>query len=60
MNVIFPLFCVVLAAAMAELLIPEEGGAGTKKVLRLLTALAVLLLILSPLTSLLKKETELP
>lgn len=60
MNVFFPLFCVVLAAAMAELLIPEEGGAGTKKVLRVLTSLAVLLLILSPLTSFLKKDAEIP
>lgn len=54
MRTVFPLFCVVLAAAMAELLIPEEKGAGTKKYLRLLTSLAVLLLILSPLSSFLK------
>ena len=58
MKTVFALFCVVLAAAMADLLIPAEHGAGTKKYLHLLTALAVLLLILSPLTAFLRRGGE--
>lgn len=58
MKTVFALFCVVLAAAMADLLIPADHGAGTKKYLHLLTALAVLLLILSPLTSFLRRGGE--
>ncbi len=60
MKTVFALFCVVLAAAMADLLIPADKGAGTKKYLHLLTALAVLLLILSPLVSLLHRGVDIP
>lgn len=58
MKTVFALFCVVLAAALADLLIPAEKGAGTKKYLHLLTALAVLLLILAPVSSFLRRGGE--
>lgn len=42
------LFCVCLAAAMGEILLPDGAKTGTKKVFHLLVTLVVLLLILTP------------
>lgn len=52
MNMILPLFGVVLAAAVADLLLPEDGG--TRRYLHLLTSLAVLVLILNPVAGFLR------
>lgn len=48
------LFGVVLAAAIGDLLIPGEEKGGTRQFLHFLTALSVLLLLLSPFRSLLQ------
>lgn len=53
------LFGVCLAAALAELLLPGEEG-GTKATLRVITALAVLLLISRPVLPYLGKSTDFP
>ena len=53
------LFGVVLAAAVAELMIPAEGRAGTRSFLHFLTALAVLVLMLHPLFSSLSAAEDL-
>lgn len=45
---ILALFCVVLAAALADLLICGEEGSGTRQVFHFLTALVVLALLLRP------------
>ncbi|MBR7111913.1 MAG: hypothetical protein IKC75_03190 [Clostridia bacterium] len=47
-QTVLGLFGVCLAAALAELLLPGEEGKGTRGILRLLVALAVLLLISRP------------
>jgi hypothetical protein len=47
-NTVLGLFGVLFAATLAELLLPGEEGRGTKGVLRLLTALAVVLLLIRP------------
>ena len=61
MGGILGLFGVVTAAAMVDLLLPEKEGIGTKKYLHILTALAVLLLIASPVFSWLSRfDGELP
>ena len=51
-TMILGLFGVSLAAAMAELLLPDREGRGVKLSLRMLTSLAVLLVIVSPLAKL--------
>ena len=48
------LFGVVLAAAIGDLLIPGEEKGGTRQFLHFLTALSVLLLLLSPFRSFLQ------
>ena len=53
-GAILALFGVVLAAAIADLLIPGEERGGTRQLLHFLTALSVLLLLLSPFRSLLQ------
>jgi hypothetical protein len=53
-GAILALFGVVLAAAIADLLIPGEEKGGTRQFLHFLTALCVLLLLLSPFRSLLQ------
>lgn len=58
MNTVLALFGVVLASAMADLLIPAEKGCGTQKYLHLVTSLAVLLLILSPVVSFLRRGND--
>jgi hypothetical protein len=50
---IYALFCITLAAGLAELLLPGRDGSGVKRGLRLLVALAVLLLVAQPLRGLL-------
>lgn len=53
-GAILALFGVVLAAAIADLLIPGEEKGGTRQFLHFLTALSVLLFLLSPFRSLLQ------
>ena len=53
-GAILALFGVVFAAAIADLLIPGEEKGGTRQFLHFLTALTVLLLLVSPLRSLLQ------
>ena len=48
---ILALFGVSLAAALAELMLPGDGNKGTKRFLRILVSLAVLLLLLQPFLS---------
>ena len=55
---ILALFGVVLAAAVAELLIPSQEG-GTRQAMHLLTALVVLILLLRPFLSFLGSAEEL-
>ncbi len=50
---LFALFCVCLAAAMGEILLPEGAKSGTKRVFHFLITLAVLVLILTPFLRLL-------
>ena len=45
---VFTLFCVCLANAIGEILLPETTKSGTKKAFRFLTCLVVLLLVLTP------------
>ena len=52
-TAILGLVGVSLAAALAELLLPGDEGKGTKRFLRILVSLAVLLLLLRPFLSLL-------
>lgn len=52
-GAVLTLFCVIFAAAIADLLIPGEEKGGTRQFLHFLAALAVLLLLLSPFVSLL-------
>ncbi len=47
-NTVLGLFGVCLAAALSELLLPGDEGRGTKGALRVLTALAVVLLLIRP------------
>ncbi len=56
---LFALFCVCLAACIGEILLPEGTKGGTKKVFRFLTALVVLLLILTPFLRLLGDHSSL-
>ena len=49
---IYALFCVTLAAGLAELLLPGGEGSSVKRGLRLLVALTVLLYVAQPLRSL--------
>ena len=56
---ILGLFGITLAAAMAELILPAREGRGAKRALRFLTALAVLLVVAAPLTTLLRGEVDL-
>ena len=53
---IYALFCVTLAAGLLELLLPGSEGSGVKRGMRLLTALAVLLLTVQPLRGLLRAD----
>lgn len=53
---VFTLFCVCLASAIGEILLPENPKSGTKKAFRFLTCLVVLLLVLSPFMRLLGKS----
>ena len=55
-KTVLGLFCVCLAAALAELLLPHDEGRGTKGVLRVLVSLAVLLLLLRPFVSFLGSD----
>lgn len=48
---ILALFGVVLAAALADLLVPTEDGGGTRQFLHFLTAMVVLTLLLRPFLS---------
>lgn len=57
-GAILALFGVVLAAAIADLLIPGEEKGGTRQFLHFLTALSVLLLLLSPFRSFLQNADE--
>ncbi len=50
---ILALFGVVLAAALADMLVPAEDAGGTRQFLHFLTALVVLTLLLRPFLSLL-------
>lgn len=50
---LFALFCVCLAAAIGEILLPDGAKSGTKKVFHFLVTLAVLVLILTPFLRLL-------
>ena len=52
------LFGVCLAAGIGELLLPSHTSAGTRRALRALTALLVLLLILTPFAHILKSNEE--
>ena len=47
-NTVLGLFGVCLAATLSELLLPGEEGRGTRQALRVLTALAVVLLLIRP------------
>lgn len=58
MSTVLALFGVVMASAMADLLIPADKGCGTRKYLHLVTSLAVLLLILSPIVSFCRQGTD--
>lgn len=53
-GALLALFGVVMAAAIGDLLIPGEEKGGTRQFLHFLTALSVLLLLLSPFCSLLQ------
>ena len=53
---ILALFGVCLALGMSELLLPDGGGDGTKRLLRFLTSLVILLLILAPFAGFLKNH----
>ena len=55
-TMILGLFGVSLAATLSELLLPGDDGRSLKQVLRIVTSLAVLLLIMTPLVSLLKSD----
>lgn len=50
---LFALFCVCLAAAIGEILLPDGAKNGTKKAFHLLVTLTVFLLILTPFLRLL-------
>lgn len=52
------LFCVCLAAAIGEMLLPGEGKSGTKKAFHFLITLVVLVLILTPFLRLLGNYTS--
>lgn len=54
---ILALFGICLAFAVGELLLPQSTSASTKRALRFLTGLAVLLLILTPFRSFLQNST---
>lgn len=58
MGTVLALFGVVLASSMADLLLPGDKGCGTRKYLHLITSLAVLLLILSPVAAFLRKGAD--
>lgn len=53
---IFALFCVCLAGAIGEIMLPEGTRSGIKKAFRFLCALTVLLLLLSPFLRILGKS----
>ena len=53
------LFGVVLAAAIGDLMIPGEEKGGTRQFLHFMTALCVLLLLLSPFRSLVQSTDDL-
>ena len=55
-KTILGLFGVCLAAALAELVLPQQECKGTKGVLRVLVSLAVLLLLLRPFLSFLGSD----
>lgn len=57
-GAILALFGVVLAAAIGDLLIQGEEKGGTRQFLHFLTALSVLLLLLSPFRSMLQNADE--
>ena len=53
---ILALFGVCLALGMSELLLPDGNGEGTKRLLRFLTSLVILVLILAPFAGFLKNQ----
>lgn len=55
-QTVLGIFGVTLAAALSELLLPGDEGKGTKGALRMLVALAVLLLLLRPFLSFLGSD----
>ena len=59
-TMILGLFGVSLASALAEMLLVGKDGRGVKLSLRLITAIAVLLVIISPLMRFLQDGYELP
>jgi len=57
-GAVVALFAVCLAAALLDLLSPGDGDKGLRRGLHLLTALAVLILLLQPFFSLLRRAPE--
>lgn len=57
-GAILSLFAVCLSAALLDLLSPGDGNRGLRRGLHLLTALAVLLLLLQPLLTFLRDAPE--
>lgn len=57
---ILALFGVCLALGMSELLLPGGSGDGTKRLLRFLTSLVIIILILAPFAGFLKKHGAFP
>ena len=55
---VFSLLAVALAASLAELLLPGDEGKGTKRFLKILVSLAVLLLLLRPFLGFLDSAQE--
>ncbi len=55
---IFTLFCVCLASAIGEILLPENAKSGTKKAFRFLSCLVVLLLVLTPFLRILDESSS--
>ncbi len=58
-NEILSLFGVCIALGMCELLLPGEENGGTRRLLRFLASLAVLLLILTPFVGFLRQSEQL-
>ncbi len=58
-GAVLSLFGVCLAGGIGEMLLPEQTSATTRRLLRFLLALSVLLILLSPLLTLLRSDTGL-